>query len=175
MLLALGYSLASFASFNEPSSAWRFHTVENDHTCRIGCPDEPDSLTHHNECPRLYNIFLSLWRRATILLPRNCLSRNLVTRLFLQSLQHGIVVLGFLDAVVSAHQKHRLDSKNAGNFGDCVKGRIRFMTAITPAFAHTHQATCLAQYFRGVLHHNFGLPKPKSRFPYLPNARSYNT
>ena len=29
-------------------TAQRFHTVENDHTCRIGCPDEPDSLTHHN-------------------------------------------------------------------------------------------------------------------------------
>ena len=39
--------------------AQRFHTDEHDHTCRIGCPDEPDSLTHYNECPRLYNIFLS--------------------------------------------------------------------------------------------------------------------
>ena len=40
-------------------TARRFHTAENDHTCRIGCPDEPDSITHHNVCPRLYNIFLS--------------------------------------------------------------------------------------------------------------------
>ena len=37
----------------------RFHTAERDHTCRIGCPNEPDSLTHFNECPRLCYIFHS--------------------------------------------------------------------------------------------------------------------
>ena len=45
-------------------TAQRFHTEEHDHTCRIGCPNEPDSLTHYNECPRLYNIFISFWRHA---------------------------------------------------------------------------------------------------------------
>ena len=30
-------------------TAQRFHTAENDHTCRIGCPDAPDSLSHYNE------------------------------------------------------------------------------------------------------------------------------
>ena len=115
-------------------TARRFHTAEHDHTCRIGCPDEPDSLTHYNECPALYNIFLSFCRRATILPQRN-LSHDLITRVFLRSLQHGIVVLGFLDAFVYAHHKHRLDSENAGNFGDCMKGRVRLMTAITPAYA----------------------------------------
>ena len=34
-------------------SARRYHTAENDHTCRIGCPEELDSLTRYNECPRL--------------------------------------------------------------------------------------------------------------------------
>ena len=72
LLLALGCSLAFF-----PSSAMglciaqRFHTDEHDHTCSIGCPEEPDSLTHYNECPRLYNIFTSFWRHATILPQRN--------------------------------------------------------------------------------------------------------
>ena len=33
--------------------AQRFHTAVIDHTCRIGCPDEPDSLSHHNVCSRL--------------------------------------------------------------------------------------------------------------------------
>ena len=45
-----------------PCTARRFHILENDHTCRVGCPDEPGSLSHYNECRRLYNIFLSLWR-----------------------------------------------------------------------------------------------------------------
>ena len=38
-------------------TAQRFHTEEHDHTCRVRCPNEPDSLTHYTECPRLYNIF----------------------------------------------------------------------------------------------------------------------
>ena len=37
----------------------RFHTEEHDHMCRVGCPNEPHSLTHNNECLRLYNIFTS--------------------------------------------------------------------------------------------------------------------
>ena len=92
--------------------------------------------------------------------------------MFLRGLQYGIVVLGFFDAFVYAHHKHRLDSENAGNFGDCMKGRVRLMTAITPAYAHAYQTTCLAQHFPGVPHQNFQLPKSKSRYPYLPNDRS---
>ena len=46
------------------------------------------------------------------------------------------------------------------------------MTAITPANAHTYRATFLVQHFPGVLHDTFRLPKPKSRYPYLPNDRS---
>ena len=34
-------------------AAQRFQTAELDRTYRIGCPDEPDSLTQYNECPRL--------------------------------------------------------------------------------------------------------------------------
>ena len=46
------------------------------------------------------------------------------------------------------------------------------MTAITPAYAHACQATCLARHMPGVRHQNFRLPKPNARYPYLPNARS---
>ena len=102
---------------------------------------------------------------------RDRLSHDLVTRLFLQSLQFGILVLGFLDACVHAHHKHRQDSENSGNFGDCMKGRILFMTAITLTYAHAYQATCLAQHLPAVPHQNIRLPKLKARYPYLPNAR----
>ena len=132
-------------------TAQRFHTEEHDHTCRVGCPNEPDSLAHYNECPRLYNMFVSFWRHVTILPQRNHLLHDLITRLFLQSLQYGIVVMGFLDALVYAHYKHRQNSENSGTFGDCMKGRVRFMTAVTPAYAHAYQATCLARHIPGTL------------------------
>ena len=153
----------------------RFHTEEHEHTCRVGCPNEPDSLIHYNECPRLYNIFASFWRHAAIAPHRNHLVHDLITRDLLRSLQYGIVVLGLLDAFVYAHHKHRQGVENPGNFGDCMKGRIRFMTAITPAYAHAYQTTCLARHLPAVPHQNVRMPKPKARYPYLPNARSLNT
>ena len=80
--------------------------------------------------------------------------------------------MSFLDAFVYAHHQHHQSFENPGNLGDCMKGRIRFMTAITPAKAHAYQATCLATHMPAVPHKNFRLPKLKARYPYLPNARS---
>ena len=82
------------------------------------------------------------------------------------------VVLDFLDAFVCSHHKHRLDSANAGSFGDCLTGRVRFLTAITPAYAHACQTICLAMHTPGVPRQSFRLPKPKSGYPFLPNDRS---
>ena len=47
---------------------------------------------------------------------RNHSLHDLIIRVFLKSLQHGIVVLGFLDAFGYAHHKHRHVSENSGNF-----------------------------------------------------------
>ena len=114
-------------------TALKFHTEEHDHTCRVGCPDEPDSLSHYNVCHRLYNTLASFWGNATILPQRNHILHDLITLVFLRSLQYGIVVVGFINAIVYAHHLHRRSIENPGNFGDCMKGRIRFITAITPA------------------------------------------
>ena len=53
-----------------------------------------------------------------------------------------------------------------------MKGRIRFMTAITPAYAHAYQATCLTRHMLAVPHQKIRLPRPKARYPQLHNARS---
>ena len=63
----LGLLLVSCAS-----SAMVLCTTQTSHVegeaqmCRVGCPDEPDSLSHHNERPLLYNVFASFWRQATV-------------------------------------------------------------------------------------------------------------
>ena len=74
---------------NGPCTAQKFHNAENDHTCRIGCPDEPDSLTHYNMCPGLVQP-LSFWRYAMVLPPRNCLLHDLISQAILRSLQYGL-------------------------------------------------------------------------------------
>ena len=80
--------------------------------------------------------------------------------------------MGFLDAFVYAHHQHRRILENPGNFDDGMEGRIRFMTAITPAYAHAYQATCLAQHMPAVPRQNIRLQKIKARYLLLPNGRS---
>ena len=97
--------------FNGLCTAQRFHTEDYEQMCRVGCPNEPDSLSHYNECTLLYDMFRSFWRQATVLPRRNHLLHDLITQVFLRSLQCWIVVMGFLDAFCicpsSAPSKHR--------------------------------------------------------------------
>ena len=53
-----------------------------------------------------------------------------------------------------------------------MKGRIRFMTAITPAYAHAYQLICLTRDIPVALHSKFRLPTAKARYPHLPNVRT---
>ena len=153
-------------------TAQRFRTEGDEQTCRVGCPNEPDSLSHYNECPLLKRMFVSIWEQATVLPRRNHLLHDSITQVFLRNLQYGIVVMGFIDSFVYAHHQHRRSIDNPGNFGDCMKGRIRFMTTITSAYAHAYQETCLTRHMPAVPRLNFRWPKPKARYPHLPNVRT---
>ena len=104
---------------------------------------------------------------ATVFPQRNHFVHELITQVSLRSLQYGIEVLG---STVCAHHQHRRSFENPGNFGDCMKGRIRFMTAITLAYAHAYLATSLTGHMPAVPRPNFCLPKHKARYPYLPNV-----
>ena len=80
----------------------------------------------------------------------------LITQMFLRNFQYGIVVVAFTNVFVFffAHHQHRRGIENPWNFGDCMKGRIRFMTTITLAYAHAYQATCLSRRMRAFLGKN---------------------
>ena len=54
---------------------------------------------------------------------------------------------------------------------------LQFWASLTHLFTPTTNTTLTLQtlklmHFLGVPHHTFRLPKPKSRYPYLPNDRS---
>ena len=53
-----------------------------------------------------------------------------------------------------------------------VTGRVRFMTAITLAYAHAYLIICLGMHSPGVPYHAFRLSRFKFRYPCLPNDRS---
>ena len=94
---------------NGLSTAQRFHIEGEEETCRAGCLDEPDSLSLQRA---------SIWGRATVLPRRSHLLHDLITQVFLRSLQCGIVVMGFIDAFVCANHQHRRSIENPGNLGD---------------------------------------------------------
>ena len=66
-------------------------------------------------------MFTFIWGQATALPRRHHLQHDLITQVFLRSLQYGIVVMAFIDAFVFAHHQHRRSIENPGNFGDCMK------------------------------------------------------
>ena len=130
---------------NGMCTAQRFHVDDEEQKCRVGCPGGPDSLSHYYECPLLYNFVIAAWRNAAVRPRIDHLFHDLVTQTLSRSFQYGIVVVGgVIDAFVHAHNCHRRNSDNPGNFGDCMEGRIRLMTAITLTYAHAHQSLCLA-------------------------------
>ena len=157
---------------NGMCTAQRFHIEGEEQRCRAGCQGEPDSLAHYNECPLLYNFFTSTWKRAAILPRRSHLLHDSVTQIVFKNLQYGIVVMGVIDVFGCAHNHHRRNVDNPGNFVDCMKGRIRFLTTIAPAYAHAHQSICLAGRLLVVSHQKFRLPAAKARYPHLPNSRT---
>ena len=68
--------------------------------------------------------------------------------------------------------KHCLDFVNAGNFGDCLKGRVRFGMSerVVRDARRVHRKTnCLVRMGVG---RSDGSHESKSRYPYLPNDRS---
>ena len=130
------------------------------------------SVSHYNECPLLCNMFTSLLGHAPVLPRRSQLLHDLITQVYLRSLQYGIVVMGFIDAFVYAHHQHRQNIDNPGNLEDCMKGRNCFMTAITSAYIHAYHVTCLTRHMPAVPRLNFRLPKSKARYPHFPNVRT---
>ena len=103
---------------------------------------------------------------------RNHLFHDLKIQVFLRNFKYGMVVIDFIDAFCFCSSSTRPSIENLGNFVDCMKGRIRFMIAITSAYAHAYQVICLTRHMLAVARLNFRLPKPQARHPHLPSIRT---
>ena len=164
VLLALVYSLVFHASSVMGCALLKDFTLKKLIIRAVLDAQMNLTLSHITmSVPGCSTYFISFWGHATVLPHRKYLLHDLITRVFLRSLQHGIVVMGFLDAFVSSNHQHRRIIENPWNFGDCMKRRIRFMTAITPAYAHAYQATCLARHMPAVPAPKFPPTKAQSQ------------
>ena len=80
--------------------------------------------------------------------------------------------MGIIDAFVYAHNYHRHNTYNPGEFEDCMEGRIRLLTAIAPSYAHAYQALCPTGRWADTPFHRFRLPSAKAKYLNLPNNRT---
>ena len=120
----------------------------------------------NNECLLLYNMFTTVWRHAETQLRRG---HDLSTQIVLRNLQNGIIVIGVIDAFVSAHDHSVEMWKTQWSFGNCREERIRFMTAITPTYARAYQSFCLTRCPLVARPPKFLLPATEARYPHHPN------
>ena len=113
--------------------------------CLVGRPNEPDSLTLQRVSSflRWMNVFV---------VACYCTSTGKPSSAWLD-LPSVLAEPPVRDRSDGLHwrlgydnHQHRESIENLGNSDDYMKGRIRFMTAITPAYVHAYQATCLARH-----------------------------
>ena len=70
------------------------------------------------------------------------------------------------------HNYHRYDTNNLGNFEDCMEGRIRLLTAITPMRTKPSASQDARITFP---HQRFRLPSVKAKYPNLLTFEPHHT
>ena len=83
-----------------------------------------------------------------------------------------ILVTGLLDAFATAFNLRRTHRGPCLKFKELTYGRIKMMSALCPAWAHTYQTICLGCHLEQLGLEAFRLPKPKKNFPMLPTCRT---
>ena len=76
-----------------------------------------------------------------------------------------IMVAGLLDAFVTSYNLQRTNRGPGLNFKELKYGRIKRMTPLCPARAHTYETMCLGFHPEQLRPEAFWLSKPKKKFP----------
>ena len=86
----------------------------------------------------LFNHLDSLWPGVTDWIGRSSIFTDLLFTIVVRSDKLCILVAGFLDAFVTAFNLQRIHKGIGLSFGDLMNGRVKMMTALCPAWAHTY-------------------------------------
>ena len=83
-----------------------------------------------------------------------------------------ILVAGPFDAFITAKNLRRIIRGPSLNFTELMYGRVKMMTALCPAWAHSYQTMCLDFHPEQLRPEVLWLPKPKKKFTMLPSCRT---
>ena len=155
LVLTVGFFLRILC--NGLCTAQRFQIEGKEQICRIQCcticlPLCGDKQPcYHGEGHLFHDLITQVFLRSASIWDRGTWVSSMPSGTPLTTTAEILIILGTLD---------------------CMKGRSRFMRAITRAFAHAYQVTCLTRQMPVVASQKFRLPCAKARYPHLSNART---
>ena len=124
-------------------TAARFHSADENPGCLLGCSEGLDCSNHHNQCPTLFRSFLAIWLGTGECISPTAIFNDLLFKIAIRTDRLRILVPGLLHAFVTAFNLQRTHQGHGLNFRELMYGRIKMMTALCPAWAHTYQTMCL--------------------------------
>ena len=129
----------------------------------FGVPRGVDCIRHYNRCHTLFESLYSLWPGTGECISPTVIFDDLLFKFAIRSDRLCVLVAGLLDAFVTAHNVQRNNRGPGLTFEELMYGRIKMMTALCPAWAHTYQTMCLVFHPEQLRPEAFRLPKQKKR------------
>ena len=144
-------------------TAARSHTAEEIPGCLPGCHDGPACMRDYNRCPALFESLCSLWPGTGECISPTAIFNEVLFQIAVRSNRLCMLVAGLLDAFVTANNLQRTSRGPGLLFHELMCGRIKMMTALCPAWAHTYQTMCLVFHPGQLRPEAFRLAKPKKQ------------
>ena len=140
-------------------TAARFHTAGGNTGCLLRCHEGLDCVRHYNQCHTLFESLCSLSPGIGECISPTAIFNELSSKIAARSDRLCILVAGLLDAFVTAYNLQRNNRGSGLNFKELMYGRVKMMTALCPAWAHTYQTMCLEFHPEQLRPEAFRLPK----------------
>ena len=145
-------------------TAARFHSP-------LECHDGLDSLRHYNRCHTLFDYIRSIWPGSGECISPAAIFNDLRFKIAVQSDRLCILVAGLVGASGTAFNLRKTNRGPGLNFKELMYGRLKMMTALCLAWAHTYQTMSLGFHPEQLRPEAFRLPKPKKKFTMSPTCR----
>ena len=107
------------------------------------CHEVLDCTRHGSRFPTILESLCSLWPGTGEGMSPTAVFNDLLFKIAIRSDRLCILVAGLLGAFVTAWNLQRTNRGLSLNFKQITYGRIKMMTALCPAWAHTFQTMCL--------------------------------
>ena len=117
----------------------RFHAAEKHPLCPLRCHDGLHCIRHFNRCPALFESLYSFWLGSGECISPTAIFNEFRFKIAVRSDRLCILISGLLDAFVTANNMQRTSCGPGLNFREVMRGRIKMVTALSPAWAHTYQ------------------------------------